>query len=87
MSLGSEYGGKPHILQDRVGDTTDRGTVAPGHEELTPNEMLRNGNRAGTKEAGGVPFEILYDEDGLPMGTVPYSEEQARIDYETGTNF
>jgi hypothetical protein len=84
---GSEYGGKPGILQGPEGDVTDLGTSAPGHTELRPEEMLRNAGRAMHKEASGIPAEVVYDDNGNRVGVIPYDENRAAQDYIEGQNY
>ena len=87
MATGSEYGGVPGIIQPGETQTTDLGTSAPGHNDLTPEELLRIGNRAGRKEAAGVSASVVLNENGAVVSRVAYSEDQALADYREGNNF
>lgn len=85
--MGSEYGGRPGIIQGPEGDVTEKGNAAPGHDwREDPHEAAMVMRRAGKKEAAGIPQEIQYDADGNRIAVIPYDEDRAAQDYIDGTN-
>lgn len=92
---GSEYGGKPGIIQPGV-DRVEAAAAAAGygHESTMERAVDRDGvrdaamimRRAGLKEANGIVAERVVDSEGV-VTNVPYSEERAREDYLNGENY
>lgn len=95
MSQGSEYGGKPGIIQPGLdGVDADAARAGLGHESTAERAADRDGvrdaamvlRRAGLKEARGVPQETRINPDTGVAEFDPYTEERARDDYINGRN-
>lgn len=94
-SQGSEYGGKPGIIQPDL-SRVDPEAAAAGlyHDSTQEGAADRRGvrdaamvvRRAGLKAARGVVASTTVDPDSGLTTTTPYSEEQAREDYLNGNN-
>lgn len=96
MAAGSEYGGKPGMIQPDL-SRVDPEAAAAGlyHDSTAEGAVDRRGvrdaamvlRRAGIKGAKGVPQATEVDPDTGVYSFEPYTEEQAREDYLDGNNY